>query len=464
MAIVSEDTVPSVTKCIYVTEGLYGKTFEAFILNCNLSNIIDFEEKLTTIEDFERMVETIDKIKMCRGGPAKQKYPGVNPQCAYIDSLGVWRHRRCAIYGTEQCAHCKRLGGTLRCHAMRQKKRMQTSRTTVVEPTIKKPKFDVLRRRQRYLYKQSWSSRRRMRELQKELKLYKGRMSQLNQGELESILQRLPEGQRLVVEECIKLDTHISSKGRRYSDKFLTMCLLLHIRSPAAYDFLRRNDLMPLPAVSTVRKYISLVRPECGFDGKFFEAFKKRLLSKKDIQRHGMLVFDEIQVRQGREVNAKTFSYIGQVQHHDTSEPPLADHALVFMFVPFADSYTQPVGVFASKGPTKGIELAKLLLEAITLLEQAGAAVDGVVCDGASTNRSLWHYIGVSGKVDNLQCSFQHPLEEERRIFVFSDAPHLLKCIRNRLVKKRVLKVGGELIRWNDYVALFNTDNNGPGF
>ncbi|KAH7950320.1 hypothetical protein HPB49_022399 [Dermacentor silvarum] len=134
------------------------------------------------------------------------------------------------------------------------------------------------------------------------------------------------------------------------------MCLLLHIRSPAAYDFLRRNDLMPLPAVSTVRKYISLVRPECGFDGKFFEAFKKRLLSKKDIQRHGMLVFDEIQVRQGREVNAKTFSYIGQVQHHDTSEPPLADHALVFMFVPFADSYTQPVGVFASKGPTKDLE------------------------------------------------------------------------------------------------------------
>ncbi|KAH7933660.1 hypothetical protein HPB49_015121 [Dermacentor silvarum] len=66
MAIVSEDTVPSVTKCIYVTEGLYGKTFEAFILNCNLSNIIDFEEKLTTIEDFECMVETIDKIR-CAG-------------------------------------------------------------------------------------------------------------------------------------------------------------------------------------------------------------------------------------------------------------------------------------------------------------------------------------------------------------------------------------------------------------
>ncbi|KAH7934183.1 hypothetical protein HPB49_022511 [Dermacentor silvarum] len=177
-------------------------------------------------------------------------------------------------------------------------------------------------------------------------------MSKLNEGEQESLLQQLPEGQRLVTEECIKMDTYISSKGHRYSDKFLTMCLLLH--SPAAYDFPRRNDLMPLPAVSTVRKYISLVRPECGFDSKFFESFKKRLLNKKDIQRHGMLVFHEIQVRQGREVNARTFSYIGQVQHPDTSEPPLADHALVFMFVPFAGSYTQPV-VLRPKGQPRAV-------------------------------------------------------------------------------------------------------------
>ncbi|KAH7973977.1 hypothetical protein HPB49_008083 [Dermacentor silvarum] len=244
MAIVSEDTVPSVTKCIYVTEGLYGKTFEAFILNCNLSNIIDFEEKLTTIEDFERMVETIDK--MCRGGPAKQKYPGVNPQCAY--TLTPW-----VCGGTE---------------------------------------------------------------------------------------------------------------------------------------------------VSTVRKYISLVRPECGFDDRFFEAFKKRLLSKKDIQRHGMLVFDEIQVRQGREVNAKTFSYIGQVQHHDTSEPPLAHHALVFMFVPFADSYTQPVGVFASKGPTKGRCLSWLVHNKRTQLLSSCvpkiSLLPSTVCEPATSVEGSWATTGLS--------------------------------------------------------------------
>ncbi|KAH6946164.1 hypothetical protein HPB50_011978 [Hyalomma asiaticum] len=354
IAVVSEGKVSAVTKCIYVSEGSHEEPFQAVILNCTLNNVIDLGGERNTIEDFERMVDTLHKTKICKGGPSKEKYPGVKPQCAYIDCLGVWRHKKCAVYNTDQCTECKRLAGTLRCHAMRQRNRIDASGTAAVQPTIRNPKFDVLRRRQRLLYKKVWSSRRRLRELKNELKVYQERMSNIGEEELESLPQRLPEGQRIVVEECIKLDTCISSKGRRYSDKFLTMCLLLHIRSPAAYEFLRRNNLMPLPAVSTVRKYISLVRPDCGFDGKFFEAFKKKLLNKKDRQRHGILVFDEMQVRQGRDVNARTFSYIGQVQHDDTSEPPLADHALVFMFVPFADSYTQPVGVFASRGPTKG--------------------------------------------------------------------------------------------------------------
>ncbi|KAL1478913.1 hypothetical protein MTO96_052270, partial [Rhipicephalus appendiculatus] len=80
-------------------------------------------------------------------------------------------------------------------------------------------------------------------------------------------------------------------------------------------------------------------------------------------------------VRQGRDVNARTFSYIGQIEHDDTSEPPLADHALVFMFVPFADSYTQPVGVFASRGPTKGGRDREMLLRRQCYLDLTARAV-----------------------------------------------------------------------------------------
>ncbi|KAG0417767.1 hypothetical protein HPB47_005370 [Ixodes persulcatus] len=51
----------------------------------------------------------------------------------------------------------------------------------------------------------------------------------------------------------------------------------------------------------------------------------------------------------------------------------LADHGLVFMFCPLADSYAQPIGVFASRNSTRGTVLAQLILQAILLLEEAGA-------------------------------------------------------------------------------------------
>jgi len=45
------------------------------------------------------------------------------------------------------------------------------------------------------------------------------------------------------------------------------------------------------------------------------------------------------------------------------------------MFQPLADIYSQPVAVFASRGPVVGTELAKLMLKCIILLEQAGAEI-----------------------------------------------------------------------------------------
>lgn len=60
------------------------------------------------------------------------------------------------------------------------------------------------------------------------------------------------------------------------------------------------------------------------------------------------------------------------------------------MFQPLADSYTQPIAVFASKGPVNGLTLSKLIVKAVLLLERSGAYVHGFVSDGAQTNRCVW--------------------------------------------------------------------------
>jgi len=42
-----------------------------------------------------------------------------------------------------------------------------------------------------------------------------------------------------------------------------------------------------------------------------------------------------------------------------------------------------------------GIDLAKLTIREIMLMENAGGQVVGLTTDGASTNRTMWGHLGV---------------------------------------------------------------------
>lgn len=68
-----------------------------------------------------------------------------------------------------------------------------------------------------------------------------------------------------------------------------------------------------------------------------------------------------------------------------------------------AGKWMQILGVFSSKSNVKANVLAKIVLEATLLCEQAGLFVDGVTCDAASWNRSMWRIFGIRGK---LGCAF----------------------------------------------------------
>ncbi|XP_049274234.1 uncharacterized protein LOC119403324 [Rhipicephalus sanguineus] len=111
-----------------------------------------------------------------------------------------------------------------------------------------------------------------------------------------------------------------------------------------------------------------------------------------------------------------------------------ADHGMVMMFQPFQGDWTQILGVFSSKGNIKAEMLAKLLLEAILLSEQAGLFVDFVSCDGATWNRSMWRSFGIGASSVKTTCNVTHPVDPSRKLHFCSDFPHLVKCVRNSFV------------------------------
>lgn len=226
------------------------------------------------------------------------------------------------------------------------------------------------------------------------------------------------------------------------------LCMLMNIRSPAYYEFLRKNRIVPLPCTRTVRNYFSMIDSKCGFDEKFFELLKLKFDSKKPLQRNGLLVIDDINLRKSVAVSSKDLTYTGLTDgfDHDESDSSTdindqATHGLVFLFQPLADKFTQPVAVFASKNPVKGDELAKLVVKAIMLLEKAGARIHGLIGDGAQTNTKMGTLLGINRSIENTKYWFTHPSDTERRVFAFSDVPHLFKNIRNRLYNKKKLRV-----------------------
>lgn len=72
-----------------------------------------------------------------------------------------------------------------------------------------------------------------------------------------------------------------------------------------------------------------------------------------------------------------------------------------------------------------------ILMDVINLLEHSGLIVVATVCDLGPKNRALFNELKVG---HNLNPSFKS--NSGRDVFVFSDAPHLLKCAQNRFVDK----------------------------
>lgn len=96
--------------------------------------------------------------------------------------------------------------------------------------------------------------------------------------------------------------------------------------------------------------------------------FQLAMEKKKEKQKHGVILLDEIHLRESIGINSKTLTYNGLIDFGNDGTQTLnldekANHGLVIMFQPLMDSYCQPIGVFASKGSVSGEVLAQLVIK-----------------------------------------------------------------------------------------------------
>ena len=83
-----------------------------------------------------------------------------------------------------------------------------------------------------------------------------------------------------------------------------------------------------------------------------------------------------------------------------------------------------------------------ILLKLIEQIEAAGFPVVAIVHDLAPTNLRVWKELGID---PFKTVSFKNPCAD-REVFVFTDAPHLIKLIRNNLIDSGFLLEDGSVI------------------
>ncbi|KAK7112467.1 hypothetical protein V1264_011920 [Littorina saxatilis] len=115
----------------------------------------------------------------------------------------------------------------------------------------------------------------------------------------------------------------------------------------------------------------------------------------------------------------------------DTDREKVATHALVFYVVGVNSTLKMSVGYFGTTGATSD-ELLPLLWTAIGCLEECGWKVVASTSDKASPNQRLYQLHQVPG-VSDVCFKAVNLHAPEREVFFISDAPHLIKTVRNNL-------------------------------
>lgn len=124
-------------------------------------------------------------------------------------------------------------------------------RIRLVSSPSKKSRIDLLRKARIACYKCKVGLLKGKKKLEAELGKCKMKLKQMSDETVDCISHEanLTEAQQLVLRECVAAGKTGSKEGRQYSDNWIILCLLLHIRSPTGYRFLMENEVLELPSV-----------------------------------------------------------------------------------------------------------------------------------------------------------------------------------------------------------------------
>ena len=238
-----------------------------------------------------------------------------------------------------------------------------------------------------------------------------------------------------------------------YPKELRAFAMTLKFYSAKAYKYVRNSFDLGLPHPSVVSSWYNVMDGEPGFTEEALTALKAKVLAgKRDGQEVVCaLMLDEMSIRKHVQWDAKADKYRGFVDcgtKVDDDSLPEATEALVYLAVSVNSNWKVPCGYFLVNGLTAE-EKANLTKDCLTKLHKVGVKVVSFTCNGPTTHQAMLKLLGARLSADNMQAYFPHPCDSSEKIYIFLDACHMIKLVRNTMSEWKVLKdKDGNIIGW----------------
>jgi hypothetical protein len=251
-----------------------------------------------------------------------------------------------------------------------------------------------------------------------------------------AIVHKALEGSFSVAQ--VKTIINKKTRPRQWAEDDIINGLMLRSLSNKSFNFIRRRKLLPLPAESTLRNWVKSFRCQPGYLHDVNKILHQFLCNENtELSKLAVLSFDEMEI-------TKRYEYD---QESDRVYGPFKKLQMVIARGLFK-KWKQPI-FFDFDMPMK----KDLLFSIIKKIEQIGVVVCGIIFDLG--NIGLLNSLGISPE----QPFFLNQFGPSQKIFVFPDAPHMLKLCRNHLLDDGYQIDEGCFLKKQDFEEILQADS-----
>lgn len=240
-------------------------------------------------------------------------------------------------------------------------------------------------------------------------------------------------------------------RRQQWSEDERALALNIFYKSPATYRLFRKMQFL-LPGTSTLRDWLRIFFLPTGVGTELIEKLSMKVKTMTPIDRECVLLFDEMSIKRHLQYSPR-YDYIEGFEDlgHLGRTNRIGTQAVVFMIRGLMAKWKMPVAYYISSGPVKQDTLKQLLFEVVQSLCRIGLKVRATVCDQGSNNRSLLNSLGATAEEPYFM------LENGHKIYTIFDTPHLIKSVRNTLLKNNI-RIGENEVSFRDIEALYCLD------